>query len=104
MDKYWRQKEKERIRNKDLEKQSDKGHGLHWQHKHFKPRDIFGYNEKEIKEVKKPELKIKQNRLFRLHYEVKSSAKNIRQNNNPLTFASCLLMIILQLIPSKRRR
>ena len=60
MDKYWKQKEKERIRNKELEK----GHGLHWQHKHFRPKDILFSNSKSReKEVKKPELKIKENRF-----------------------------------------
>jgi len=60
MEKYWKEKEKERQRNKELEK----GHGLHWQHKHIKPSDIFSYKKyKESGKDKKPELKMKENRF-----------------------------------------
>ncbi|KAL5252187.1 hypothetical protein ACHWQZ_G015093 [Mnemiopsis leidyi] len=61
MEKYWKEKEKERQRNKELEK----GHGLHWQHKHIKPSDIFSYKKyKESGKDKKPELKMKENSSY----------------------------------------
>ena len=59
MEKYWKEKEKERQRNRELEK----GHGLHWQHKHFKPSDIFSLKKsKGSSEENKPGLRIKENR------------------------------------------
>ena len=60
MEKYWKEKEKERQRNRELEK----GHGLHWQHKHFKPSDIFSLkkNRGSSAEENKPGLRIKENR------------------------------------------
>jgi hypothetical protein len=67
MDKYWKQKEKERLRNKELEK----NHGLHWQHKHFKPSDILKSHKSrliEANKMKHPELLTKGNRYLDISY------------------------------------